>query len=152
MTHYQSRLKTSHWTELLTPFISSKIAEEKTSYATPTLGTQPTFYPTSVCLCMFRASASPLLFDVCVWSSHATGARRMCLLFTALAALLCSLEEQVSKHGKVGPFLVLHLAPSQIAVPRCWIAFLPSFSFIIPLKTLLSLVRFWQTCLPSTVI
>lgn len=89
---------------------------------------------------MSRASASPMLFDVPVWCSHATGERRMCLLFAALAALHRSLEERLSKHSKVGPFLVLHLTPPQIAVPRWWMAFFPPFPFIGPPKTLLSKV------------
>ena len=62
-------------------------------------------------------------------------------MFAALAAVLDSLEEGVSKRGKVGPFLVLRFNTFSNRSVKVLDGFLP-LSFISPPKTLLSFARF----------
>lgn len=124
-TRYQSRLTASHQTEPLTPFYLLKCwrREDKLRNSPPLGPSRLSTQLLSVCGCLGRLQV--VLYLMCLKLPCDQGERDVHVVHS----LLQSLEELVSKHGKVGPFPVLHLTPPQITVARYWIVFFSPFPF-----------------------
>lgn len=93
-TCYQSRLTTSLWAELLTPFYLLKRSRREDELHNSHLRDSADF-PPNVCLPLRVWGACQSSAIWCVLLKHATGVRWMGLLFAALAAVLASLGDRV---------------------------------------------------------
>lgn len=117
---YQSRLTTSRQAELLHSLSSPQTTQKRRRvtqlppWGPGRLSTQLL----SVSACLGRLLVFCHL--MCLFEAAMQPGREGCACCSQLLPLLhCSPGERVSKRGKVGPFLVLHLTLPQITAPRC---------------------------------